>query len=55
MFKYKESSLDNCKHKNYDKVNMISLPRNKIRAQEQMKYQMQKTIKELVKLEDIMI
>jgi hypothetical protein len=55
MFKCKESSLDNHKHKNYDKVNMISLPRNKIRAQEQIKYQMEKTIKELVKLKDIII
>jgi hypothetical protein len=55
MFKCKESSLDNHKHKNYDKVNRISLPINKIRVQEQIKYQMEKTIKELVKLQDMII
>jgi len=34
---------------------MISLPINKIRAQEQIKYQMEKTKKKLMKLQDITI
>jgi len=54
MFKCKESSLNNQNTKTMTK-NTISLPVNKIRAQEQIKYQMKKTKKELVKLQDITI